>query len=985
MRELAKGFARLRLSGQGLLPAFAATVMTLGMSLSNGVLAQGNKPFPDISLPAPANGNAAVNALGSNLPALAAHYGYTTDQLARALREDLTLWIDRKGRLYYVEAEAPESVLPDGSDDILDPAPYPLGETFSLNSKPGAPRTIFLDFDGHVTEGTAWNSSYSITTINSPPYDTNGNPGVFSDGELSAIQRMWRMVAEDFAPFDVNVTTQDPGIAAITRSGSGDGVYGTRVVITDDFVPNGCGCGGFAYVGIFNRTDDFYKPAFVFNTGRKGGGEAITHEAGHNLGLSHDGTSSVGYYTGHGSGETGWAPIMGVGYNKSLVQWSRGEYADANQTQDDYTRMQQYGLPVRSDDHGDSIAGASDLNAASDGITTNLSGRGVIAGRNDADFFRFFSGSGSFDLSATPSPDEPNLDLVMRLHNADGSVIASSNPTEQLAASLSGSLGAGEYYVSVDGVGKGDVLGTGYSDYGSLGNYSVSGVVADASGLQPPQAVASAQPATGVVAAADGLLVNFDASASADADTYAWDLGDGNSATGVAPSHYYYEPGSYTVQLTVTNTESGLSGTDSLVVTVENRAPTAVIGPVADNLQAPQTVEFDGSASTDPDSIPQNTHGIVSHAWDFGDGGTGAGVAPSHTYETGGTFSVSLTVTDSNGATDTAQASLVVAPPAEVDVFANSQLTNSGTVFGGLAATRAVDGETQQIREVESGGKPQRRHSLLEHRWYLDVPGGDSALLSVTARQTDSGEGDPMTLYYQIGSGPEQAFAALTTSDNNYLAVLPQTGVSLTVIARDGNRDQGTRSLDSIFVDQLVVTVTTDGGGEPPEPPVAPDAPALSVSGTTNASVDLSWTYSGSEVTGFRVFQSADCSGGSTDYGSNARSGSVTGLSAETSYAFSVQSFNTAGSACSNAVTATTDPASALTLQASGRKTKGQKIVDLTWTGADTVEVYRDGTVIGAGSNGSYTDSGLGKGGGSYTYFVCDASSACSDPVTVVF
>jgi hypothetical protein len=43
-------------------------------------------------------------------------------------------------------------------------------------------------------------------------------------------------------------------------------------------------------------------------------------QVGHNGGLNHDGTSTTGYYTGHGSGVTGWAPIMGVGYYQNLVQ-----------------------------------------------------------------------------------------------------------------------------------------------------------------------------------------------------------------------------------------------------------------------------------------------------------------------------------------------------------------------------------------------------------------------------------------------------------------------------------------------------------------------------------------------------------------------------------------------------------------------------------------------------------------------------------------
>ena len=96
-----------------------------------------------------------------------------------------------------------------------------------------------------------------------------------------------------------------------------------------------CSCGGVAYIGIFDDTSDYYKPALVFYDALGAGNEkyvaeAISHEAGHNMGLAHDGTASTGYYPGHGSGATGWAPIMGVGYYQPLVQWSKGEYAGAN-------------------------------------------------------------------------------------------------------------------------------------------------------------------------------------------------------------------------------------------------------------------------------------------------------------------------------------------------------------------------------------------------------------------------------------------------------------------------------------------------------------------------------------------------------------------------------------------------------------------------------------------------------------------------------
>ena len=62
------------------------------------------------------------------------------------------------------------------------------------------------------------------------------------------------------------------------------------------------------------------------------GWQTLIHEIGHTLGLYHSGqTTGVEYYAGHSD----WAPIMGVGYGKSLTQWSKGEYPNANQPQDD--------------------------------------------------------------------------------------------------------------------------------------------------------------------------------------------------------------------------------------------------------------------------------------------------------------------------------------------------------------------------------------------------------------------------------------------------------------------------------------------------------------------------------------------------------------------------------------------------------------------------------------------------------------------------
>jgi len=147
----------------------------------------------------------------------------------------------------------------------------------------------------------------------------------FTDTELARIQGIWQPVAEDFLPFDVNVTTRDPGSADLAKSGTGDAAWGIRVVIGGNGSWYNSGAGGVAYVGSFNWSSD--APVFVFEDNLANGhekytAEATSHEIGHSLGLSHDGASGTTYYRGHGDGETGWAPIMGVGYYENLTQWS---------------------------------------------------------------------------------------------------------------------------------------------------------------------------------------------------------------------------------------------------------------------------------------------------------------------------------------------------------------------------------------------------------------------------------------------------------------------------------------------------------------------------------------------------------------------------------------------------------------------------------------------------------------------------------------
>lgn len=564
---------------------FLAVGLAVGMSLSARAdqppAHQAKKPFPGVVLPDRLRGEDAIRGVGAKLPELASWYGMSTDQFARTLRQDKQAWLDRNGRLLYIDEHPPlKSGTATTTTATVGAAPYPVEQSFLLHSRPGASRVIYLDFQGQLVTGTAWNSSYGLSAIDAPAFDLDGNPASFSATELERIQYIWQRVAEDYAPFDVDVTTEEPPADALTRSTNTDLLFGTRVVVTKDWTSatsSPCGCGGFAYVGIYDDLGDAYKPAWVFYD-RLGSGnekyvaEAIAHEAGHNLGLSHDGyndgTTSTGYFSGYGSGATGWAPIMGVGYYKELTQWSKGEYSYATQIQDDFAVIQATGAPLRVDDHGDTIGAATPLDDTSSGGVTTLQGGGVISSRTDVDAFSFQAGAGALSLSVTPASRGPNLDIFARLYDAAGTLLASSNSSSTLDASLSyTATAAGTYYLLVDGVGLGTPA-TGYSDYGSLGAYTIRGTVPEAYGLgNPPVAVAGASVSSGTAP----LAVTFSSSGSHDPEggalNYDWDFGDGTSHSSAAnPSHTYTAAGAYTATLRVTD-PTGAVGSAQVTVT----------------------------------------------------------------------------------------------------------------------------------------------------------------------------------------------------------------------------------------------------------------------------------------------------------------------------------------------------------------------------------------------------------------------------------
>ena len=280
---------------------------------------------------------------------------------------------------------------------------------------------------------------------------------------------------------------------------------------------------------------------------------------------------------------------------------------------------------------------------------------------------------------------------------------------------------------------------------------------------QDPTASFTAAPTTG-----DGPLpVTFDATASDDPDgtivSYNWDYGDQTADSGQTPSHTYSGPGSYAVILTVTDNRGGTATATTTVTVTGNYSPTASFTAAPTTGEAPLPVEFDATASYDPEDGTS-----VSYDWDYGDQTTGSGPTPSHTYTTPGTYSVTLTVTDTEGVTATATGTIIVGVVDPIDVRVSA---------GNDDAEERSDGSMyRSSSDLELVDDGSRRQTVGMRFNGIDIPQGATILNAYVQFQVD--ETNSGSVLVEIRGQDDDNATTFTSSDGN-ITSRPTTAASV--------------------------------------------------------------------------------------------------------------------------------------------------------------------------------------------------------------
>ena len=237
--------------------------------------------------------------------------------------------------------------------------------------------------------------------------------------------------------------------------------------------------------------------------------------------------------------------------------------------------------------------------------------------------------SGTVPLSVSFTDTSTNSPTAWSWTFGDGGTSTSQNPTHQYTS-------AGTYSVSLTATNSAG------SNTKTQSNYiTVSAAAAT------PVSNFSSTPLSGTVP----LSVSFTDTSTNSPTAWSWTFGDGGTSTSQNPTHQYTSAGTYSVSLTATNSAGSNTKTQSNYITVSAAAatPAASFSSTPLSGTVPLSVSFTDTSTNSP----------TAWSWTFGDGGTSTSQNPTHQYTSAGTYSVSLTATNSAGSNTMTQSNYI--------------------------------------------------------------------------------------------------------------------------------------------------------------------------------------------------------------------------------------------------------------------------------------------------------------------------------------
>ncbi|MFA5414288.1 MAG: PKD domain-containing protein [Methanoregula sp.] len=287
--------------------------------------------------------------------------------------------------------------------------------------------------------------------------------------------------------------------------------------------------------------------------------------------------------------------------------------------------------------------------------------------------------------------------------------------------------------------------------------YSVNGIPA----ATTPVASFTGAPTSGTAP----LAVMFNDTSSNSPTSWYWDFGDSTNATTQNVTHTFMTAGNYTVNLTATNSAGSNTTRSTNYVTVSAAValPVAAFSANATAGTAPLAVQFTDASTGTP----------TAWSWDFGDGSTSAAQSPVHTYMSGGTFTVNLTATNSDGSTSEVKTGYITVTSNGL----SNQFVNPGFETGDMTGwTPSILSGTTPA-SVSTTQKHSGTYSLYFNKQtavsqYVDLTG--ISAISFWAYKTGP-SGTPKIWFYIDDSYTQQSF---TTSNSWAKYTFPTTGYS---------------------------------------------------------------------------------------------------------------------------------------------------------------------------------------------------------------